>query len=137
MDILPQSLELLYHKQMIALTQNPVFCVDADVLVDKIGVRNPMCGDCLCFGYHNQKIHWHGEGCLMCLASAEALCQTLSEGNNPELTCQQIYDYFNGVTDMLPDKFLPLSSVKQVKTRIKCVILSVNGVINLLKGCRA
>jgi NifU-like protein involved in Fe-S cluster formation len=135
MNTLPQSLELLYHKQMIALTQKPSFFVDADVLVNPTCVRNPMCGDALCFGYKEKKIYWHGEGCLICLASAEALCQILCDSNNPELTCYHIYDYFNGNSGVLPDKFLPLASVKQVKTRIKCVILSVDGVINLIKGC--
>lgn len=130
----PESLEILYHKQMLALTQNPLFRLDDGIMHNSICVRNPICGDALCVGYHNQKIHWYGEGCLICLASAEALCQIMSESNNPELICTQIQDYFKKNTDKLPDKFLPLASVKEVKNRIKCVILSVNAVLNLIKG---
>lgn len=130
-----ESLDSLYHKQMIALTQKPLFYLDSHLLQNSVCVRNPMCGDALCFGYYQKKIYWHGVGCLICLASAEALCQILSDNDNSELICTHIDTYFNGDSDILPDKFLPLASVKQVKSRIKCVILSVNGVANLIKGC--
>jgi NifU-like protein involved in Fe-S cluster formation len=134
---MPESLDILYHKQMLALTQRPVFYVGADILQSPACLRNPMCGDALCFGYHQQKIHWHGEGCLICLASAEALCQTLDmvdDNFQIDTLCTQIQDYFNGFCDMLTSKFLPLSSVKQVKSRIKCVILATQCVKKLIKG---
>ena len=139
-----QSLDFIYHQQMLGLTQNPVFFVDnPQALKHCVCLSNPMCGDALCFGYHNSKTHskiyWHGEGCLICLASAEALCQTLIEFNQTQeiiKICTKIQDYFNGndtiTTEILPVNFLPLSCVKQVKSRIKCAILSTQCVIKLI-----
>ena len=132
-----ESLDFIYHKQMLALTQKPLFFIEEHFLKNAVTLRNPMCGDVLCFGYHQQKIHWHGEGCLICLASAEALCQTVFDSDDTVkiyTICTQIQDYFNDKSGIIPDKFLPLSSVKQVKSRIKCVILSTQCLINFIKG---
>jgi NifU-like protein involved in Fe-S cluster formation len=136
-----EPLDLIYHKQMLTLTQNPHFFVDNMIIQNAVCLNNPLCGDAVCFGYHQSKIHWHATGCLICLASAEALCQTLALCQNIneyqqrqeiKLICTQIQDYFNETYDILPEKFLPLSSVKQVKSRIKCVILSTQCVLNLI-----
>lgn len=132
------SLDVLYHKQMLSLTQNPILRSEENLLQGVSWVRNPMCGDALYFGYYQKKIHWCGEGCLICLASAEALCQRIQNINHHskiETICIQIQEYFNGQSDIIDNKFLPFASVKQVKTRINCVILSTQGVIKLIKGC--
>lgn len=130
------DLEIIYHKQMLALTQSPQFFVqDTHILKNAVSLNNPMCGDALCFGYHHHKIHWHGQGCLICLSSAEALCQIIAEYHDNEVIkkiCTRIQDYFKGNHGELPEKFLPLGCVKQVKNRIKCAILSTQCVIKLI-----
>lgn len=127
---------------MLALTRKPLFFINPDIMQKSVCLRNPICGDALCFGYHNTQIYWSGEGCLICLASAEALCQILNDAptdkkiDRQTAICTQIQDYFNDNMITLPEIFLPLASVKQVKSRIKCVILSTQCAINLLKGSK-
>ena len=102
------SLDVLYHKQMLSLTQNPILRSEENLLQGVSWVRNPMCGDALYFGYYQKKIHWCGEGCLICLASAEALCQRIQNINHHskiETICIQIQEYFNGQSDIIDNKF--------------------------------
>ncbi|MFT6071744.1 MAG: NifU-like protein involved in Fe-S cluster formation [Alphaproteobacteria bacterium] len=135
------DLERLYHKQMLVFTQNPLFYHEAQISVQAsqaIIVKNPMCGDWLSFKHHNNAVYWHGDGCLICRASAEALCRIIEniylDTEKIHEICTQIEHYFNGQGALLPDKFMPLSSVKQVKSRINCVMLSIRGVTLLIKG---
>lgn len=119
-------LEQLYHQQMKNLINDPQYKTD-EPLKNIVTCRNPMCGDIISMGYlsDNNIVHWSGEGCLLCLSSAEALCQTIAENDVPQNACNQIEDFFNGEQDTLPEKFLPLSSVKETPSRIKCVTLSI------------
>lgn len=131
------DLEFLYHQQMIALTQTPEYKQDTD-LENQVTLRNPMCGDVISMGYNPQnQVHWHGEGCLICCASAEALCQTIAEPADPHETCRQIQDFFEKDTDQVPEKFLPLASVKMTQSRVKCVLLAINTLKKLLTDHKA
>lgn len=142
-------LEMIYHQKIMDYLNDPIF---KDIhlanylkeFYDKgknfAIAKNPMCGDVLCFErQENNHIFWYGEGCIICLASAEALSQiindTILEKRNE--VCGLIDGFFvkqNNNNQNLPEKFIPFQSVKEVKSRINCVMLGVRTIKTLLQG---
>jgi NifU-like protein involved in Fe-S cluster formation len=129
----------LYQQEILTLTScTQFYCHHQSDLKQNVTVKNPICGDMLIIGLFDVQIKWHGEGCLICRASIELLCQIIHNEqmnyNTILYLCSQINDYFNGQNVLLPDKFKLLSSVKQTKSRIKCVTLAIQGIIKFIKG---
>lgn len=132
---MPNSLNSLYHQEMLKLTQSPQFFCDHTQFTQSATKRNPLCGDWTRLGYIENHLYWHGDGCLICRASAEALCQEIAARNaqekNIDIICQQIIDFYHDQKTQLPLKYQPLASVKEVKSRIKCVLLAVETLVEL------
>ena len=124
-----KNLQKIYQKKIMEWAQRPNHKKDIADLQDVATEKNPMCGDIISVGVHEEdnNLYWGGEGCMICCAAAEAFCEGHNKGDIASDHAQKIIEDYHHDGEVFPP-FEAFQSIKDVPQRLKCVTLIAKAV---------
>ena len=122
----------LYQKQILELARQARNKADIAHPTHHAKVNNPTCGDSVSIaavlsGDEISQLQIDVEGCALCEAGAGLLVQLATHASASEVSAwhKKLDDFLqNDASENVPTELVPLTPIKAVKNRHKCVKLS-------------